>query len=123
MKFEPDGEAARWLEDLAGMPGEVDWDEGNRMKNLKHGVTSEEIESIFRQEAYLFAGKIVDPTHAEWRGLVLGQTDSGRRLALIFTRRENKLRPISCRPMRRNERRLYETSIESNFERRAGSRV
>jgi uncharacterized DUF497 family protein len=28
--------------------------------------------------------------------------------ALIFTRRANQLRPISCRAMRRNERRLYD---------------
>jgi uncharacterized DUF497 family protein len=27
---------------------------------------------------------------------------------LIFTRRANQLRPINCRAMRRNERRLYD---------------
>jgi uncharacterized DUF497 family protein len=39
----------------------------------------------------------VEPTEVE-----------SRRLALIFTRRSDQLRPISCRPMRRNERRLYD---------------
>ena len=46
--------------------------------------------------------------HDEARWLLLGETDAERRLALIFTRRGNQLRPISCRPMRRNERRLYD---------------
>jgi uncharacterized DUF497 family protein len=38
----------------------------------------------------------------------VGETDTGRRLALIFTRRDEKLRPITCRAMRRNERRFYD---------------
>jgi len=33
---------------------------------------------------------------------------AGRRLALIFTRRGNRLRAISCRAMHRKERALYE---------------
>ena len=49
-----------------------------------------------------------DGAEAEPRWLLLGETDAGRQLTLIFTRRGNRIRPISCRPMRRNERRLYE---------------
>ncbi|PWU07426.1 MAG: hypothetical protein C5B51_10010 [Terriglobia bacterium] len=47
-------------------------------------------------------------------GLILGEGETGRLLALIFTRRGDKLRPISCRPMRIDERRLYETSIQEH---------
>jgi uncharacterized DUF497 family protein len=31
---------------------------------------------------------------------------------LVFTRRGDRLRSISCRPMRQDERRKYETSIQ-----------
>ena len=95
-------------------PDNFDWDAGNRTKNVKHGVVSEEIESIFYQARFIFAGKITEPAHPEWRGLILGRSDSGRPLALIFTRRGDRLRPISCRPMRPNERRLYETRIQEH---------
>ncbi len=63
--------------------------------------------SLFRRTVFL-AGRIVEPAHEEPRWLLLGETNTGRRLALIFTRRGRKLRPISCRQMRRNERKLYE---------------
>jgi len=35
--------------------------------------------------------------------------------ALIFTRRDDKIRPISCRPMRKNEWMLYEEIIEKDL--------
>ena len=108
MKFETDNWVARWLQGFVPNPDNFDWDDGNIRKNLKHGYSSVEIESLFWQTEYLFAGKIIEPVHDEWRGLVLGLTDGGRETVLIFTRRGEKIRPISCRPMRKNERRLYE---------------
>jgi uncharacterized DUF497 family protein len=81
---------------------------------MKHGVRTVEVEAIFYGQKFIFAGTIVDPSHDEWRGLILGESDAGRPLALIFTRRGGKLRPISCRPMRTGERRLYETSIQEH---------
>lgn len=114
MRFAPDETAAVWLRDFIPEPDAFDWDAGNRTKNAKHGVREEEVESIFHQEKFLFAGRIVDPPHAEWRGLILGRSESGRNLALIFTRRLERLRPISCRPMRPDERRLYEASIQEH---------
>ena len=59
-----------------------------------------------------FAGRIIEPTHDERRWLLLGQDDRGRTLALIFTRRRDRLRPVSCRPMRRKEKKLYEKAVE-----------
>ena len=113
MKFVPDPLTGLWLRDFDPEPENFDWDDGNRHKNLKHGLSSEEVESLFRQDQYVFAGRIIEPAHKESRGLILGQADSGRALALIFTRRGEKLRPISCRPMREGERRHYEASIQS----------
>ncbi|HEX4047354.1 MAG TPA: BrnT family toxin [Elusimicrobiota bacterium] len=114
MRFSRDDDAALWLRDFVPEFENFDWGAGNRTKNEKHGVRPEEIESIFFQERFVFAGKITEPAHDEWRGLILGCSDAGRLVALIFTRRGERLRPISCRSMRPNERRLYETSTQEH---------
>ena len=108
MKTIDDEDAAEWLRAFVPEPASFDWDDGNRNKNLKHGISDDEIESILRVQAYFFAGKIIEPINFEWRGLILGQTESVQMAALIFTRRGEKLRPICCRSMRNNERRKYE---------------
>lgn len=107
MRLEDDSDTAAWLDRLTGKASEFDWDEGNQTKHAKHGVAPREIEELLRH-ALLFAGRIVEPSHTEPRWLVLGVTDGGRPLALIFTRRGDKLRPVSGRPMRRKERTAYE---------------
>ena len=53
------------------------------------GVEPSEAESLFQRTVFL-AGRIVEPAHDEPRWLLLGETDAGRRLALIFTRRGNQ---------------------------------
>jgi len=97
---------------LAGTTEDVDWDAGNRTKNRKHGVEASEIEQMLAH-SYVFEGRIVEPRHDEPRWLALGRNNAGRRLALVFTRREKRLRPISCRPMRRKEEQRYEQAISS----------
>ena len=113
MKFTPDPLVGLWLRDFVPDPENFDWDDGNRRKSLKHGISCDEVESLFRQDRFIFAGRIIEPAHTEWRGLVLGEAGSGRAVALIFTRLGEKLRPISCRPMREGERRYYEASIQA----------
>jgi uncharacterized DUF497 family protein len=110
MKLTEDSETAAWIESLAGVPEEFDWDEGNRTKNRKHGVGSTDVEAMFRRPI-LFAGRIVQPIHDEPRWLALGQDGRGRPLALIFTRRGRKLRAVSRRSMRQKERKFYEEVI------------
>jgi uncharacterized DUF497 family protein len=107
MRLADDPDTAAWLEQLGGTPGDFDWDAGNRTKNRKHGVESVDIESMFHART-VFVGRIVQPTYDEPRWLLLGQDPVGRQPALVFTRRGARLRPVSCRPMRANERRLYE---------------
>lgn len=114
MKVEADPDASEWLTDLIDRPrtGNFEWDTGNRSKQAKHGVTPAEVEELFLGKI-LFAGRIIEPAHDEPRWLLLGATASGRPLALIFTRRGDRLRAISCRPMRRNERKLYEEANDA----------
>ena len=113
MRLEHDPEAASWLDGLAGDSEEFDWDDGTKTKHAKHGVEPAEIKALFRHPL-LFAGRIVEPSHPEPRWLVLGMTDAGRHLALIFTRRGDTLRPISGRPMRRKEGAAYEEACRQD---------
>jgi uncharacterized DUF497 family protein len=107
MRLLEDAALAEWLQRLTGAPEDFEWDAGNRTKHLKHRVQPTDVQGMF-QKRTLFLGRIVEPAHDEERGLLLGQAPDGRPLALIFTRRGEQLRPISCRPMRSNERKLYE---------------
>ena len=92
---------------------DFDWDAGNRAKHRKHGVEPTDIEAMFRGPT-VFLGRIIEPAHDEDRWLLLGQESQQRPLALIFTRRGEQLRPISCRPMRVNERKAYEEACQDD---------
>jgi uncharacterized DUF497 family protein len=55
------------------------------------------------------------PDIAEWLGTHPqmewdGATSGGRHAALVFTRRGDKLRPISCRAMRKREKETYDAA-------------
>jgi uncharacterized protein len=109
MKLVDDPDVGAWLteEDL-----EFEWDEGNQTKSVrKHGVKVEDIEALF-VHGFLFEGRIIEPAHSEPRWLLLGVDGHGRKLALIFTIRRNRLRSISCRSMRARERIRYEEAVQ-----------
>lgn len=112
MRLGQDEEAGLWLEQLRFGAADLEWDDGNRYKSLKHDISQAEIEALLGRNFY-FAGRILEPDYGEWRGLILGQTPSGRLLALIFTRRDDRIRPITCRPMRMEERKLYAEETEA----------
>ena len=107
MKTVADHAMGDWLMKFFPSHGNFDWDDGNSHKNTKHGVTWEDVESIFFND-FVFEGRIVEPAHPEYRFILLGMDNKKRKLALIFTVRKQKLRPISCRAMRRKERERYE---------------
>ena len=88
---------------------------GNRPKLEKHQVDEDDVVSMFRSPIVL-AGRIIEPAHDEPRWLVLGKSERGQKLALVLTRRGNRVRPVSCRPMRRNERKVYEEAIREKDE-------
>ncbi|MBW1727336.1 MAG: BrnT family toxin [Deltaproteobacteria bacterium] len=86
------------------------WDEGNIDKNLlKHQVHNWECEQIFFNEPLII---LDDPKHSlsEKRWAAFGQTDAGRLLTIIFTKRDKLLRVISARDMNRKEKKFYEKS-------------
>lgn len=102
-------EIEQWL---ASESRELDWDKGNRSKSeRKHGISDGTIETFF-SNIYVFLGEVVERRTSEPRYVVLGLVGgAGRGFALIFTIRGDKVRPISCRPMRDSERRLYEEAV------------
>src|SRR3989442_4928679 len=86
---------ASWLDTLEGEARDFEWDTGNRTKLKKHGVEEEDVEAMVRSPI-IFAGRIIEPAHDEPRWLVLGKSVRCRKLALILTRRRERLPPISC---------------------------
>jgi uncharacterized DUF497 family protein len=94
------------LEKVAGF----DWDTGNLEKCQKHGVSVMEIEGLFARPHTTR----LDVAHslAEERLRVIGKTNTGRYVFLVFTIRERNgerfIRPISARYMHGKEVEHYE---------------
>ena len=87
---------------------EFDWDEGNRQKNWeKHQVDYRECEEVFFNQP-LLVNEDVKHSFQEQRYYVLGRSDAGRALFLVFTIRNNKIRIISARDQSKKERTIYE---------------
>ena len=85
------------------------WDEGNRTKSvLKHGVSIDEVEDVFRLGMVLPLGIQITPVTPEPRFAVAGPTKSNRMLTVVFTVRDGRIRPISTRPTHKKEKDAYE---------------
>jgi uncharacterized protein len=90
--------------------GGFDWDDGNRAKCQKHGVSTAEIESLF-----LGTPRVApDPKHSqdEDRLIAVGRTSTGRALFVGFTLRTRDrrklIRPVTARYMHAKEIEAYE---------------
>ncbi|HLB59811.1 MAG TPA: BrnT family toxin [Bdellovibrionota bacterium] len=89
-----------------------DWDDGNLTKSkTKHGVETFESEEIFYDETKVPLGIQVQPPVSEPRFGLLGKTNNGRMLHIVFTIREGNVRIIAARPMHKKERVLYEKNL------------
>lgn len=94
------------IEPFAGF----EWDDGNRAKCHKHGVSLGEIEDVLTGDIAIHP----DAAHSrvEARFLGIGRTSAGRYVFIAFTIRERGgeryLRPISARYMHRKEVEHYE---------------
>jgi hypothetical protein len=94
-----------------------EWDAGNRDKNWTlHRVSGSECEHVFFNRPILVAS---DEGHSqqEQRHAALGQTNAGRRLAIVFTVRGTLIRVISARGMSRRERSIYAQAERRDEER------
>ncbi|EKE21621.1 MAG: hypothetical protein ACD_7C00166G0003 [uncultured bacterium] len=84
------------------------WDDGNINKNKKkHQVEKVECEEVFfNQPLVIFPDK--KHSQEESRYYILGKTTRNRKLLVVFTIRNNKIRVVSARDMSRKERKTYE---------------
>ncbi len=92
-----------------------DWDQGNRAKCRRHGVSMEAIEALFRSGVTI----LPDDAHSqtEPRFKAIGRTDEGRMIFAVFTLRRRGsvllIRPISARYMHKKEIEHYEKSAKT----------
>src|ERR1700730_4171345 len=85
------------------------WDDGNRAKCQKHGVSIAEIEALFMNAPRIAP----DPKHSddEDRMIAVGRTNAGRPVFVAFTiRTKNRrlIRPVTARYMHAKEIAAYE---------------
>jgi uncharacterized protein len=87
-----------------------DWDEGNRKKCEKHGLSIMQIEAVFANGPRVAP----DPKHseAEDRLIAVGRTKAGRPVFVAFTLRTKDkrrlIRPVTARYMHAKEVEAYE---------------
>jgi len=93
-------------EDITGF----DWDEGNRAKCQKHGVSVAAIEGLFSRPLLILPDQLHSKSEERLWGI--GKTAGGQSVFLVFTIREHSgkrfIRPISARYMHSKEVRNYE---------------
>lgn len=95
-------------------PLEFEWDTGNIDKNwIKHKVTNKEAEEVVENDLKFIIG---DFRHSikERRFQLWGKTNNNRKLNIIFTIRNSKVRIISARDMNKKEKKAYEEKIKAN---------
>jgi uncharacterized protein len=87
-----------------------EWDEANRPKCEKHGVSLVDIEGIFDRPVAVFPD-LAHSRHEE-RFVAIGKNRAGRSILLVFTLRKRNsevfIRPISARYMHKKEVAHYE---------------
>ena len=95
-----------------------DWDDGNRAKWRKHGLSLDEVEAVFHHPH----GLAPDIAHSgpEMRFLAIGDGGGSRPTLVAFTLRERDgarlIRPISARHMHRKEIEHYAQAIAQTGE-------
>ncbi len=88
---------------------EFDWDKGNQSKSaIKHKISIEEVEGVFRSGLALPLGIQTAPPANEQRLGLVGPNLSGRLIQVAFVLREGRVRVISARPAHKKERIQYE---------------
>jgi hypothetical protein len=97
---------------------EFEWDKGNSSKSLlKHKISIEEVEAVFRAGTALPLGIQISPLVNEQRLGLVGPTLNGKFLQIAFVLREGRVRVISARPAHQKERRKYEEILRKISER------
>ena len=96
------------IDQIAGF----DWDDGNRAKCQKHGVSIEDIEAALANRTRVAPD--LKHSEEEQRFIVVERNQDGRPMFIAFTFRERfgqtLIRPVSARFMHKEEIEKYEKS-------------
>jgi uncharacterized DUF497 family protein len=81
-----------------------DWDAGNIDHVDEHGVTPDEaVEAFFNGLIWI----AFQERNREFRRVVVGRTDAGRLLTVVYTLRDQKIRVVTALDASKPRRRLY----------------
>jgi uncharacterized protein len=83
---------------------DFDWDDGN-LDHIGHGVTPEEAEEAVLDPRRIGTGAYNAENEQRWA--VIGATEDGRVLYVVFTRRAGRIRIITAWDASASERRRY----------------
>ena len=107
-------EFSQWLFDWFFSQNDFlfEWDKGNQTKSkTKHDVDTMEAQQVFVDGNKVPLGIQVEPIVPEPRFGIIGQTESGRILHVVFAVRGGKTRVISARTAHKKERLFYEKTL------------
>lgn len=92
------------------MSSSFQWDSGNIRHVIdeypERGNTTDEIESLFTNPTFVPRPDRVD-NRGEQQYNAIGRINQNRLLYVVFSVRNNQIRPISCRPASQKERNRY----------------
>jgi hypothetical protein len=96
------------LDGLAGF----DWDLHNVGHVARHGVHPEEVEEAVEGPHVIIPAKDM---HGEKRWKLFGRSAAGSHLVVVFTIRDDRLRPVTAHTMNERERRIYAPEIDKTL--------
>ena len=80
------------------------WDEANTGHIHRHGITTEEAEEVFCSDpVWLF----FQESEGEFRRVIVGSTEAGRILTVVYTIRHSQVRVITAFPASPKRRMAY----------------
>jgi uncharacterized DUF497 family protein len=94
---------------LDGLKG-FDWGTHNAGHVARHGVAPAEVEEAVERPHAITPAK---DAAGEKRWKFFGTSAAGRYLVVVFTLRDDRLRPVTAHTMNRRERRIYAPEIDN----------